>query len=404
MSSDFDREQLVTIFVAEASDDMARFWKALHPTDKPSPEPADLADYHTVGHKLKGAALLYGFPGLGKLGALLEETLERVQEIPADRWPDFVALLREVVASFRTQVDTIGGGGSDDPPAADVFVQRCAELMTAEPSCQSVGAEPAPADDYLIPTLDAEVLSYFAPEAEEYLDTIRTLLQRLESNLRDPELIQQLYRVSHTLKGSAYTVGFQVIGDVAHPVETCMIAVREGRATVGAHWIPCMHQAVQVIRALMHRDQALLPQLRRDVPETRRALRALEEGLAPATAQAPVAAVSAAAAPAQAAVAASPSVSEVLPASPNAETLTEEYLIPNLDPEVISYFAPEAQEYLEQLEAHLLRLEKEASNPEIIHQVFRTAHTLKGSAYTVGFQAICDLTHHIEDFMVAVRD
>jgi Chemotaxis protein histidine kinase and related kinases len=71
---------------------------------------------------------------------------------------------------------------------------------------------------------------------------------------------------------------------------------------------------------------------------------------------------------------------------------------------VLSYFAPEAQEYLESLEAQLLRLEKEQGNPDVINQLFRTAHTLKGSAYTVGFQSVGDLTHYIEDFMGAVRD
>ncbi len=78
--------------------------------------------------------------------------------------------------------------------------------------------------------------------------------------------------------------------------------------------------------------------------------------------------------------------------------------MPVLDAEVLSYFAPEAQEYLESLEAQLLRLEKEQHNPEVINQLFRTAHTLKGSAYTVGFQSIGDLTHYVEDFMGAVRE
>ncbi|MCS6325922.1 MAG: Hpt domain-containing protein [Nitrospira sp.] len=87
MSADFDRDQLLDIFVAEAGDDMAQFWKALHPEGKAVPAPADVANLHTVGHKLKGAALLYGFPGLGRLGALLEETLERVGEIAPDTWP-----------------------------------------------------------------------------------------------------------------------------------------------------------------------------------------------------------------------------------------------------------------------------------------------------------------------------
>lgn len=401
MSSDFDRDQLVNIFVAEASDDMGRFWTALHPKDKAIPEPADLADYHTVGHKLKGAALLYGFPGLGKLGALLEDTLEHIDRIPSDRWADLVDLLRDAAASFRRQIDVIAKGGTDDLSAAEGFVARCEGLLGAD-----ISGEGVPTDDYLVPVLDAEVLSYFAPEAEEYLETILTLLSRLEGNLQDPDTIHQLYRVSHTLKGSAYTVGFQVVGDVAHPIETCMIAVREGRAGIAPAWFPCLQRAVQVIRALMRRNEELLPQLRRDVPDMIRALRGLEEGLSqePEATPVPQPAASVATEPVAPAVV-SPAAEATVPAnsSPD-EPLTQAYLIPTLDPEVISYFAPEAQEYLEQLEASLLRLEKESSNPEIIHQVFRTAHTLKGSAYTVGFQSIGDLTHHIEDFMGAVRD
>ena len=31
MSADFDRDQLLGIFVAEAGDDMRCFWNALHP-------------------------------------------------------------------------------------------------------------------------------------------------------------------------------------------------------------------------------------------------------------------------------------------------------------------------------------------------------------------------------------
>ena len=46
--------------------------------------------------------------------------------------------------------------------------------------------------------------------------------------MADTDTIHQLYRVAHTLKGSAYTVGCEVVGDIAYPIETCMTAVREG--------------------------------------------------------------------------------------------------------------------------------------------------------------------------------
>ncbi|MBS0174056.1 MAG: Hpt domain-containing protein [Nitrospira sp.] len=409
MSADFDRDQLLDIFVAEAGDDMARFWQALHPEDHGTPGPADVADLHTVGHKLKGAALLYGFPGLGQLGALLEETLERVGEIPPAKWPLALEVLREIVVSFRTQVAVIGRGGSEDASVVEGFVRRCAEFLPAV--ADSLAPEPAessaaPSDDYLIPVIDGEVLSYFSPEAEEYLHTIQTLLRRLERDMADADTIHQLYRVAHTLKGSAYTVGCEVVGDIAYPIETCMTAVREGTTSMAPNWIATIRHAVDVMRTLMARDAQQLSKLRQDVPCILAMLRELQEGEPRAEEVGSAAAI-------QDRVSSTMSVAQEAVGLPlpvpalmgdQDEELTEAYLVPSLDADVISYFAPEAQEYLESLETDLLRMDKDAANPDTIHQLFRTAHTLKGSAYTVGFQSIGDLTHHIEDFMGAVRE
>ncbi len=408
MSADFDRDQLLDIFIAEAGDDMERFWNALHPEGNAPPEPGDVAELHTVGHKLKGAALLYGFPGLGQLGALLEETLEQAQAIPLSQWPVALEVIRDIVASFRSQVAQIGRGGGEDASVVEGFARRCAQFLPTIPGeahADSVDNSNEPADHYLLPVMDEEVLSYFSPEAEEYFNTIETLLQRLEIDLSDAETIHQLYRVAHTLKGSAYTVGFQVVGDVAFPIETCMTAVREGTATMAPQWIATIRHAVDVMRSLMARDRQQLVRLRQDVPCITTMLRELEQGISPPQETATASAQNASAL-----------MQEVVPASAAVEPtdrsiahihsaeLSEAYLIPTLDAEVISYFAPEAQEYLESLETDLLRVDKDAANPDTIHQLFRTAHTLKGSAYTVGFQSIGDLTHHIEDFMGAVRE
>jgi chemosensory pili system protein ChpA (sensor histidine kinase/response regulator) len=404
MGNEFDREQLVSIFVAEAADDMATLHAVLHPADGADPAPADLQRHHTIGHKLKGAALLYGFPGLGQLGGLLETLLEDATSRAGEQWSRTVALLREIVGRFRTQIESVRHGGTDDGRSVEDLARRVNEFRHS----RTTEAEEAPAVrlDEVIPELDEEVLSYFVPEVEEYLETIGTLLGRLQTNLQDPEIIHHLFRVAHTLKGSAYTVGFQVIGDIAHPIETCMIAVREGRARVTPCWIPCLQQAIQVIRTLLQRDVSRADSLREQVGAVLLAVRRLETG----DADSPVIDRSSAGKSPQALETEKPAAESSeqsrsgATSEPGDPDLSDGYLVPDLDAEVLSYFAPEAQEYLENLEALLLRLEKESRNPEIIHQLFRTAHTLKGSAYTVGFQSIGDLTHHIEDFMGAVRE
>jgi len=405
MSSELDRDGLVDIFFAEASETMGILTKAFHPSDGTTPTPAQLQEQCVWAHKIRGASGLYGYEGLALMGALLESTLEEAPSIEAWLWPKALETLRGMVTSFESQLKIVAHGGAEDVSVSARWKFEVAGLFPPV-SATVASAEPIVlAPDYLVPTLDAEVLSYFAPEAEEYLQTIVTLLHRLRQDSKDGETIQTLYRTAHTLKGSAHTIGFKVVGDVVHPVEVCMIAVREGRVVMSSTLIGAINRAVEVIRLLMRRDDAKVAQLQHDVPEVIQAFEQIRTGSG--MAEAAQATVPIAQAVEMAAVvmdrlgeSASPEVESPSPSSP----LTDEYLLPLLDAEVLSYFAPEAQEYLESLEAQLLRLEKEQHNPEVIDQLFRTAHTLKGSAYTVGFQSIGDLTHYVEDFMGAVRE
>ncbi len=404
MDSELDRQGLIDIFVVEALEAVDVLTKAFHPSDGAAPTSAQLQEQYVWAHKIRGASALYGYGGLALMGALLESTLEEARSIEDSLWPKALEILRGMVTSFASQLKVVAQGGAEDLSVSARWKGEVAGLFPFLPAV--VPSEPALlAPDYLVPTLDAEVLSYFAPEADEYLQTMDSLLHRLRQDPQDGETIHMLCRTAHTLKGSAHTIGFKVIGDVVHPVEDCMIAIREGRIALSSDVLWVIGRAIEVIRSLMHRDGGKVVQLQHDVPEVTQALAQIRNGeqmTVSAQAAAPIAPV------VQLATAVmdrpeKSSGSEV-ESSTASSALTDEYLLPLLDAEVLSYFAPEAQEYLECLEAQLLRLEKEQHNPEVINQLFRTAHTLKGSAYTVGFQSIGDLTHYVENFMGAVRE
>ena len=404
MSSELDRQGLIDIFVTEASQALEMLKKAFHPPDGVAPTLAQLQEQYVCAHKIRGASALYGYEGLALMGALLESTLEEAPSIEASLWPKALEVLRGMVASFESQLKVVAAGGAEDPLISVRWKNEVAGLLPSPPPV--VPSEPTLlAPDYLVPPLDAEVLSYFDPEAEEYLQTMEALLQRLRQDPKDGETIHSFYRTAHTLKGSARTIGFKVIGDLAHPVEDCMIATRDGRIYLSADVLGVIGRAVEVMRLLICRDDSKVAQLQHDVPEVTQALDQIRNGD-----QMTVSTQVAAPIPAVIQVATAvmdrseePAGSEV-ELSSTSSPLTDEYLLPLLDAEVMSFFGPEAQEYLESLEAQLLRLEREQHNPEVINQLFRTAHTLKGSAYTVGFESIGDLTHYIEDFMGAVRE
>jgi chemosensory pili system protein ChpA (sensor histidine kinase/response regulator) len=72
--------------------------------------------------------------------------------------------------------------------------------------------------------------------------------------------------------------------------------------------------------------------------------------------------------------------------------------------EVLEYFLPEAAEHLDAMTSALLAIEGGARDEDTLATLFRAAHTLKGAAYTVGCAPLGDVTHQIEDLLVALRE
>lgn len=69
--------------------------------------------------------------------------------------------------------------------------------------------------------------------------------------------------------------------------------------------------------------------------------------------------------------------------------------------DVWEYFAPEAREHIDLMRA---ALDSGDFSGEAVTTLFRSAHTLKGSSYMVGFTALGDLGHLLEDVLSAARE
>jgi two-component system, chemotaxis family, sensor kinase CheA len=67
-------------------------------------------------------------------------------------------------------------------------------------------------------------------------------------------------------------------------------------------------------------------------------------------------------------------------------------------------FIKEADEILVKLEESLLLLEKDSQNTELIHEIFRHMHTLKGTGGMFGFSEVERLTHEYENIYDKVRN
>jgi two-component system chemotaxis sensor kinase CheA len=66
-------------------------------------------------------------------------------------------------------------------------------------------------------------------------------------------------------------------------------------------------------------------------------------------------------------------------------------------------FLAEAQEHLQELNLAVVALEDDPTNQETVDGIFRIAHSLKGMSATMGFSAIAELTHVMEDVFEVLR-
>lgn len=71
--------------------------------------------------------------------------------------------------------------------------------------------------------------------------------------------------------------------------------------------------------------------------------------------------------------------------------------------EILNDFLAESSEMLEALDQHFVKLEAEPSNTELLNEIFRCMHSMKGSAGFLGFTHLVEVAHQAESLLNKLR-
>ncbi len=124
---------------------------------------------------------------------------------------------------------------TDDPEEQPAEVLAQVEEVAAPVASFSRAAvplaiDPSDPDEALdMSDLDAELLDIFLEESGDILDHSDGVLAKLRNNQTDMDLIVDLQRDLHTLKGGARMSGIFPVGELGHTMESLLEAVAEGR-------------------------------------------------------------------------------------------------------------------------------------------------------------------------------
>ena len=99
----------------------------------------------------------------------------------------------------------------------------------------------------------------FFEESFEALDSMEAALLKLDIGAPEPELINTIFRVAHSIKGGSATFGFSDIASFTHSCETLLDELRSGGMQVSLDISDLLLKTVDVMRAMLRSTQSKQP-------------------------------------------------------------------------------------------------------------------------------------------------
>lgn len=96
-----------------------------------------------------------------------------------------------------------------------------------------------------------EILNDFLTESNEMLEVLDQRFVTLESDPNNTDLLNEIFRAMHSMKGSAGFLGFNHLVDVAHRGENILNKLRQGEMAVSPSIISVILETIDVIKAIM---------------------------------------------------------------------------------------------------------------------------------------------------------
>ncbi|GJM26006.1 MAG: chemotaxis protein CheA [Phycisphaerae bacterium] len=254
-----------------------------------------------------------------------------------------------------------------------------------------------------------EFLAGFLDEAEEYMEHLNSDLLAVEESadggpiaLDTPERVEwmnEMFRAAHSLKGLAATMGFDNIKEVTHRMETLFDRIRLGKASLDPSKFETLFSVFDCLQRLINElsensiggveiaptlamlDQELQGSEQGQKDATTMGLENNQPKESDGIQDQPVESIES-------------TVSDE--SSESAKVLA--------DDDLRNLFIESTMESIDHLNESLLKMEQGSGELELIQEVFRMAHNIKGACGAVGLDDAYRFTHGMESVLDQVRN
>jgi chemotaxis protein histidine kinase CheA len=100
------------------------------------------------------------------------------------------------------------------------------------------------------------IMGYFIEEAKDHLNTIEQGLLSLQSTMEDREMLNEIFRAAHSVKGGAAMLGINSIQHTAHRLEDCFKTLQESSVKPDHHLESLFLRVSDTLQALVEQLQS----------------------------------------------------------------------------------------------------------------------------------------------------
>lgn len=294
MSQEFNDPELFADFIAEAKEHLETIEPNLLELEKAPDNLALLNDIFRPMHSLKGAS---GFLGLNRINHLahkseniLDELRKGSMQVTSETMDVILAstdALRQMIENLEStnaegdvetesiiaQIDAIMSGEApvsspepeeeapeEEPLVVEATVDRPEAAPEAAPpartgmSSKEWVARLGPKPTYALTAFGEGHLKDFIDESFELIENLNTGLLELEENPTGrSDLVNDLFRYFHNMKGNSGIIGYNDLNSLTHEAETLLNNVRQGKITPSHDLIDLLLLTVDVMEGLVQK-------------------------------------------------------------------------------------------------------------------------------------------------------
>ncbi len=237
-----------------------------------------------------------------------------------------------------------------------------------------------------------EIIQEFVSESRDMIDQLEPAIIELGQN-SDPETINAIFRLFHSMKGSAGFLEFDHMTRVAHAAENLLDLIRNGEIELIADHVTLLcaacdfaKEALEMVESDYNDDAMVAPA--DDISEKLHDAIAVAQGGGESQAEA---------APEETPEAAQPVTQPEPVEDPN------DFPAMEITDEMRLSFVQEGNELLQSTEQGLLAWGENPENFDSIGEIFRNIHSFKGNCGFFGFAQIEKLSHQMENILDRVK-